>query len=150
MSKCSIQYSSSETNFSGKLTIGNTKHCQILYTGVDNDKYNDNTDDNTVPELITSEYGIKAYDIDYSDVAAVVSVANITVINTTSPSNTSNSPSIEPSDNTTNIEGVIKIITNMNDSHNYTMYNINISVLIQYREILIFGQLIWYNYKHNP
>ena len=138
MSKCSIQYSSSETNFSGKLTIGNTKHCQILYTDVDND----NTDDNTVPKLITSEYVIKVYDIDYNDVAAVVSVANITVTNTTSPSNISNSPSTEPSDNTTNIEGVIKIITDMNDAHNYTMYNINVSVLIQYREIIIFSQYI--------
>ena len=89
MSECSIQYSSSETNFSGKLTIGNTKHCQILFTGIDND----NTDDDTVPELITSEYVIKAYDIDYSDVAAVESVANTTVTNTTSPNNTINSPS---------------------------------------------------------
>ena len=83
ISGCHIQYSSSETNFSGKLTIGKTKHCQILYTGVDNDKYNDNTGDDTVPELTTCEYVIRAYDIDYSDVAAVESVANITVTNTT-------------------------------------------------------------------
>ena len=79
-SGCHIQYSS-RTNFSGNVTIGNTKHCQILYTGIDND----NTDDDTVPELTTSEYAIKAYDIDYSDVAAVESVENITVTNTTSP-----------------------------------------------------------------
>ena len=44
MSGCHIQYSSSEINFSGNLTIENTKHCQILFTGVDND----NTDDITV------------------------------------------------------------------------------------------------------
>ena len=101
MSECSIQYSSNETNFSGKLTIGLTKHCQILLTGIDND----NTDDNTVPELTTSEYVIKAYGIDYSDVAAVESVANITIINTTSPSNTSNGPSIEqPTINATIID----------------------------------------------
>ena len=90
MSGCRIQYSSSETSFCGNLTIGITKHCQILYTGIDNDS----TDDDTAPvELITSEYVIKAYDIDYNDVAAVESVANITVTNTTSPTNTSNDPS---------------------------------------------------------
>ncbi len=89
MPGCRIEYSSSETNFSGNLTIGITKHCQILYTDID--KYN--TDDDTVPELITNEYVIRAYDIDYSDVAAVELVANITVTNTTSPSN---SPSTEP------------------------------------------------------
>ena len=116
-----VQYSSSETNFSGNLTIGNTKHCQILYTGV----YNDNTDDDTVPEMITSEYVIRAYDIDYSDVAAIESVANITVTNTTSPSpsSTSDSPFTEQStittsntttDNTTDInEGMIIIIADM-------------------------------------
>ena len=101
MPGCHIQYSSSETNFSGNVTIGITIYCQILYTGIDND----NNDDDTVPELITSEYVIiRAYDIDYNDVAAVESVANIIVTNTTSPSpsNTSNSPSIEPSDNTGN------------------------------------------------
>ena len=97
ISGCRIQYSSSETNFEGNVTIGNTKHCQILYTGVDNDEYNDNTDDDTVPELITSEYVIKAYDIDYSDVAAVESVANITVANNTSPID---SPSTEHPTNT--------------------------------------------------
>ena len=94
MPGCHIQYSSSETNFSGKLTIGLTKHCQILYTGIDND----NNDDDTIPKLITNEYIIKASDINYSDVTAVESVANITVTNTTSsPSNTSNDPSTEPS-----------------------------------------------------
>ena len=76
---CRIDYSSSETNMRGNLTIGNTKHCQILYTVVDNDEYNDNTDDDIVPELITSEYVIGAYDIDSNAVAAVESVANITV-----------------------------------------------------------------------
>ena len=86
MSGCHIQYSSSETNFSGKLTIGNTKRCQILYSDIDKNN-------NDVPELITSEYVIKAYDIDYNDVAAVESVANTTVTNTTSPNNTINSPS---------------------------------------------------------
>ena len=98
MSGCHIQYSSSETNFSGKLTIGKTKHCQILYTGIDNDNTADDTV--TVPELITSEYVVRAYDIDYNDVAAVESVANITGTNTTSPSpttttttSTGNSPS---------------------------------------------------------
>ena len=140
MSECTIQYSSSETNFSGNLTIGNTKHCQILYTGV----YNDNTDDNdTVPVLITSEYVIRAYDIDYSDVAAVESVANITVTNTTSPSY---SPSTEQStittsnttiDITTDInEGMIIIIADM------ILKDYNL-VLLPYREILIFGQFIW-------
>ncbi len=94
MSGCRIEYSNSETNFSGNMTIGNTKHCQILYTGIDNN----NTDDDTVPELITSEYVIRAYDIGYSGVAAVESVANITVTNTTSPSNIT---STEPSDNIT-------------------------------------------------
>ena len=100
ISGCHIQYSSSETNFEGNVTIGNNKHCQILYTGVDNDEYIDNTDDDTVPELITSEYVFKAYDI---DVAAVESVANITVTNTTSPSpNYTNSPSTtEPTTTTT-------------------------------------------------
>ena len=99
-SGCRIQYSSSETNFSGNVTIGNTKHCQILYTG-------SNTDDDTVPELITSEYVIKAYDIDYNDVAAVESVANITVTNTTlpSPSYTSNSPSTTVPTSTTTSTG---------------------------------------------
>ena len=117
---CRIEYSSSEINMRGNLTIGNTKHCQILYTGVDND----NTDDNTAPvELITSEYIIKAYDIDCSDVAAVESVANITVTNTTSPSSISNSSSTEQpiiitnnttTDNTTDInEGMIIIIADM-------------------------------------
>ncbi len=105
MSGCRIEYSSSETNFSGNMTIGNTKHCQILYTDVDNDDDIDNTDDDTVPELITSEYVIGAYDIDYSGEAAVESVANITVTNTTSPSSTSSnasdSPSTEPSSTTT-------------------------------------------------
>ena len=107
ISGCHIQYSSSETNFIGKLTIGNNKHCQILYTGVDNDEYNDNTDDDTVTELITSEYDIRAYDIDYSDVAAVETVANITVTNTTSPSPsyTSNSPSTTVPTSTTTSTG---------------------------------------------
>ena len=100
LSGCRIQYSSSETNFSGNVTIENTKHCQILYTGV----YNDNTDDDTVPELITSEYVIKAYDIDYTDMAAVESVANITVTNTTSPSYTI-SPSTTVSTFTTTTTG---------------------------------------------
>ena len=101
MSGCHIQYSSSETNFSGNVTIGNTKHCQILYTGVDNDKYNDNTDDNTVPELITSEYVIKAYDMNHTDVAAVESVANITVTNTTRLPRTGAEASNATSNNTT-------------------------------------------------
>ena len=118
ISGCHIQYSSSETSMRENLTIGNTKHCQILNTGIDND----NTDDNhIVPELITSEYIIRAYDIDYNDVAAVESVANITVTNTTSPSPsyTSNSrsteqPTITTSNNTTDInEGMIIIITDM-------------------------------------
>ena len=91
MSGCHIQYSSSETNFSGKLTIGNTKRCQILYSDIDKNN-------NDVTELITSEYVIRAYDIDYNDVAAVECVANTTVTNTTSPSN---SPSTEQPINTT-------------------------------------------------
>ena len=104
ISDCFIQYSSSETNFSGKLIIRNNATCQHrLFIGMeDNDEDTDNTDDDTVPELITNEYVIRAYDIDYSDVAAVESEANITVTNTTSLSNTSNSTSTEPStgDNT--------------------------------------------------
>ena len=97
ISGCRIEYSSSETNMRGNLTIENTKHCQILYTGIDND----NTDDNDiVPELITSEYVIKAYDMNHNDVAAVESVANITVTNTTSPNG---SLSTEQSDNSSEI-----------------------------------------------
>ena len=130
-----VQYSSSETNFSGNLTIGNTKHCQILYTGV----YNDNTDDDTVPEMITSEYVIRAYDIDYSDVAAIESVANITVTNTTSPSPISNSPSTEQptitssnttTDNTTDINECMIIII-ADTIPNYNIYLCFSSLTVQ-------------------
>ncbi len=105
MSECSIQYSSSETNFSGKLIIGNNTACphRLFIDMEDNDEDIDNTDDDTVLELITSEYIIRAFDMDHTDVAAVESVANITVTNTTSPSDTSDSPSTEESNATSNI-----------------------------------------------